>query len=132
MRNLRFPRSGLLLLFLSTTLVLFAVVLASLAIASPSGVGTLQVSGSLNANVSALSFDTTPPIITGATSTTAKTRSRRGTRVHYSVTATDATDGAVVAKCLPKSGTLFRVGRTTVACTAEDRSANATKARFVV
>jgi HYR domain len=53
-------------------------------------------------------------------------------RVSYSVTATDATDGTVAATCLPKSGSLFPVGRMTVTCNADDSSGNAMTARFVV
>ena len=87
-------------------------------------VGTLNVAG--------LTFDTTPPQITGATSKVVKTKSAAGARVRYSVSATDATDGAVPAACLPKSGTLFRVGRTTVTCSPSDTSGNPATAHFVI
>jgi hypothetical protein len=83
-------------------------------------------------NVVGLSFDTTPPQIVGARSTTAKTRLARGARIRYSVTAVDATDGPVPAVCRPKSGSVFRVGRTRVTCTAADGSGNTATTRFVI
>jgi hypothetical protein len=83
-------------------------------------------------NVAGLTFDTTPPQIAGARSRTAKTRAARGARVRYSVSAVDATDGPVPASCLPKSGSVFRVGRTRVSCTAVDSSGNEATAGFVI
>jgi HYR domain len=55
-----------------------------------------------------------------------------GARVRYRVSARDATDGPVPAVCLPRSGSVFRVGRTSVGCSAVDTSGNAATARFVV
>ena len=52
--------------------------------------------------------------------------------VSYSVNATDATDGPVPAACLPKSGSVFPVGRTTVTCTPVDGSGNTATARFAI
>jgi HYR domain-containing protein len=83
-------------------------------------------------NVAGLSFDTTPPQIAGARSKTAKTRRARGARVRYSVSAVDARDGPVPAVCRPKSGSVFRVGRTRVTCTAADGSGNTATARFII
>ncbi len=100
-------------------------------VAAPgSGVAIVTWTGTLN--VAGLAFDTTPPQITGATAKTAKTRAAKGARVRYSVSAADATDGPVPAACLPKSGSLFRVGRKTVTCTAVDGSGNTATARFVI
>ena len=61
-----------------------------------------------------------------------KTRLAAGARVRYSVSATDATDGTLPAVCLPKSGSVFPVGRTTVTCTPVDSSGNTATARFVI
>jgi HYR domain len=83
-------------------------------------------------NVAGLTFDTTPPQIASAKSKVVKTRLARGKRVRYSVSATDATDGPVPAACLPQSGSVFPVGRTTVTCTAVDSSGNTATARFVI
>jgi hypothetical protein len=94
------------------------------------GVRDVTWTGTLN--VAGLTFDTTPPEIAGATSKVVKTRLAKGARVTYSVTATDATDGAVASVCLPKSGSLFPVGRTTVICNPTDSSGNPATARFTI
>jgi len=95
-----------------------------------SGSSTITWTGTLN--VDGVTFDTTPPQIAGATAKVVKTRLAAGARVRYSVSATDATDGPVPAACLPKSGSLFRVGRTTVSCSSVDGSGNTATARFVI
>jgi HYR domain len=82
--------------------------------------------------VAGVTFDTTPPQIAGATSKLVKTRLAAGARVRYAVSATDATDGILPAACKPKSGSLFRVGRTTVTCAAADSSGNTTTSRFAI
>ena len=94
------------------------------------GRATVTWTGTLN--VDGLTFDTTPPQIVDAKSKTAKTRKAAGTRVSYSVSAVDATDGKVPVTCRPKSGKIFRVGRTTVTCTALDSSGNTATKRFVI
>jgi hypothetical protein len=93
--------------------------------------GSRRVTWTGTLNVAGLAFDTTPPQIAGARSKVVKTRSARGKRVSYSVSATDATDGPVPAACRPRSGSVFR-GRTTVTCTAVDSSGNTATARFVI
>ena len=95
-----------------------------------SGNRSITWTGTLN--VGGLTFDTTPPQIAGATSKVVKTRLAAGARVSYSVNATDATDGPVPAACLPKSGSVFPVGRTTVTCTPVDGSGNTATARFAI
>jgi hypothetical protein len=96
------------------------------------GSGTSVYTWTGTVNVPGLSFDTTPPQITGATSKTVKTRTAKGTRVSYSVSAADATDGPVPTTCLPKSGKVFRVGRTSVTCNSVDGSGNTATTRFVI
>jgi hypothetical protein len=96
------------------------------------GSGNSRVTWTGTLTVPGATFDTTPPQIAGATSKLVKTRLAAGTRVRYSVSATDATDGSVPAACLPKSGSLFRAGRTTVTCTAADSSGNPATARFAI
>jgi hypothetical protein len=85
--------------------------------------GTLTVPG--------LTFDLAPPKIVGATSRTVVVR-RHATkvRVKYVVTATDDVDGSVPVTCKPHSGHRFRLGRTTVLCSASDTSGNTATARF--
>jgi HYR domain len=87
--------------------------------------GTLSVSG--------LEFDVEPPTINGAVGKTVRVARRaKRVRVTYRVTASDAVDGPVSVACVPRSGTRFKVGRTTVKCTASDSSANVKTARFTV
>lgn len=96
------------------------------------GAGNRVIAWAGTLNVPGLTFDTTPPQVVGATSKVVKTRLAAGARVRYSVSASDATDGPLPAACLPKSGSLFPVGRTTVSCTSADSSGNATRVRFVI
>jgi hypothetical protein len=96
------------------------------------GAGFNNVTWTGTLNVAGVSFDTTPPQITGATAKTAKTGAAKGVRVNYSVSAVDAADGAVAATCLPKSGSRFRIGRKTVTCTAVDGSGNTATRSFVI
>jgi hypothetical protein len=81
--------------------------------------------------VPGLDFDLTPPTIRGAVPKTARAAGKFA-RVSFNVTATDAVDGPVPAVCAPKSRSRFRIGRTTVRCSAGDTSANTTTARFTV
>jgi hypothetical protein len=87
--------------------------------------GTLAVPG--------LQFDVTRPTISGARSKTVRApRRAKRIRVTYSVTARDDVDGVVPAKCSPRSGSRFKLGRTRVTCTATDTSGNETTASFTV
>jgi hypothetical protein len=87
--------------------------------------GTLVVPG--------LEFDLTAPVITGAVARMARApRKARQVRMRFSVTATDKVDGSVPVVCTPKSGSRFRIGRTTVRCSAMDTSANRATARFTI
>ncbi len=94
------------------------------------GRSTLTWTGTVT--VAGLAFDITPPLIRGATARLVKTKSAAGVKVRYLVKATDAIDGAVAAACLPKSGSFFPVGRTTVSCSPIDNSGNPATARFTV
>lgn len=87
--------------------------------------GTLTVPG--------LNFDATPPGFRGAASKTVRApKGAKRVRVRYRVTAQDTIDGSVPVSCYPKSGSRFRLGRTRVACSAEDKSGNIAKAKFTV
>lgn len=87
--------------------------------------GTLVVPG--------FEFDLAPPALAGARTKTVRAP-RRATRarVTYAVTARDAVDGPVPARCRPASGTRFKLGRTVVRCTATDTSGNTATAAFTV
>lgn len=78
--------------------------------------------------------DLTPPRIRGARNRVvyAPADAERF-RVRYTVTARDAVDGLLRPTCRPRSGSRFRVGRrTTIRCSASDRSANISRAKFKV
>lgn len=87
--------------------------------------GTLTVPG--------LDFDVTPPAITGVANRTVRVPKRaKRVRVTYRVTADDDVEGAVTVSCTPKSGARFKVGRTTVKCSAADSSGNTKTSKFTV
>lgn len=87
--------------------------------------GTLLVAG--------LAFDTTAPVLRGAIAkTVVGPRGAKLVRVTYRVSATDETDGAVPASCMPRTGSRFKLGRTVVSCSASDDSGNTASARFTV
>ena len=84
-------------------------------------------------NVPGLEFDVTPPTLRGVASKTVRIPKRaKSVRVTYAVTATDNADASVPTACKPPSGTRFRLGRTTVSCSATDSSGNAGTAAFVI
>jgi hypothetical protein len=88
--------------------------------------GTLEVPG--------VTFDVTPPTLTGATAKTVHVpkKGTKSARVIFKVTATDDVDGAVPVSCRPGSGSRFEVGRTTVRCEATDSSGNTGSAAITV
>jgi hypothetical protein len=87
--------------------------------------GTLIVPG--------LEFDITPPTIAGAVAKTVRApKGAKRVRVTYKVTARDAVDGPIAVACLPRSGSWFAIGRTTVTCQARDSSGNTGRSRFAV
>jgi HYR domain len=87
--------------------------------------GTLAVQG--------LDFDLTAPVLKGAVAKSVRAqKGKRSARVVYRVTASDSVDGALPVTCLPRSGSAFRVGRTTVRCTATDKSGNTATTKFTV
>ena len=95
------------------------------AVGTETWVGTLDVPG--------LDFDLTAPTFTGATSKTVRAPKRtRSVRVTFRVTAQDNVDGTVPVSCVPRSGSRFRIGRTTVRCAASDTSGNSATTAFRV
>jgi hypothetical protein len=80
-----------------------------------------------------LSFDVTPPTLTGASNRTIRVPKRlKRIRVRYAVDARDDVDGQLPVTCEPRSGSWFTVGRTRVLCSATDTSGNESGATFVV
>lgn len=87
-------------------------------------VGMLTVPG--------LDFDLTPPTLHGAHDRTVRARKTRRVRVRFTVTAKDAARRAVPVTCTPRSGSLFKRGRTKVTCSATDANGNTATATFAV
>src|SRR5919204_4304790 len=77
------------------------------------------------------SFDTTPPTLNAKTKVV-RIRKGRSTHVRYSVSAQDAVDGGIPVTCTPASGSVFRIGKTRVTCSATDTSGNTGTATFFV
>jgi hypothetical protein len=79
-----------------------------------------------------VTFDTTRPKIAHVEKKVVKIhRGQRG-RAFYKVAARDAVDGLLKAKCRPRSGSFFPIGRTRVACSATDTSGNTATTSFLV
>ena len=76
--------------------------------------------------------DRTPPVFTNVPGTiTSFATSTSGAKVTYTKpTATDAVDGDRPVTCVPAPGTTFAPGKTTVTCTATDKSNNTKTATF--
>ncbi|GEM_PF-2045792 len=76
--------------------------------------------------------DTQPPALTLPGDIAVDATSAAGAVVTYSVSATDVVDGPVPATCAPASGTTFKIGTTTVTCTAQDATGNVGTGNFNV
>jgi hypothetical protein len=98
---------------------------AGSAAGTDSWVGTLVVPGR--------TFDLAAPVFIGAVDKAVRApRGKKKARVAYKVTARDGVDGAVPVACQPRSGSLFKLGRTTVKCSTVDTSGNTATAAFRV
>jgi hypothetical protein len=87
------------------------------------------VSGSGNVTVRDTTAPTFPPLDNVLVGTSDPT----GAVVNYTLpVATDAVSGSITATCTPAPGTKFKVGSTTVHCTAKDSSGNTGSASFQV
>lgn len=96
-------------------------------------VGTRRATWSGALTVPGYTFDTTPPVFSGASAKVVRApRGKRAVHVRYAVGARDDVDGPVPAHCKPASGSSFRIGRTRVTCSATDSSANTATARFTI
>lgn len=82
-------------------------------------------------------LDITPPVIAVPADITAEATSAAGASVGFSVTAHDAVDDEFpyeigASGCEPPSGSVFPLGGTTVACSADDSAGNQASASFKV
>ena len=78
-----------------------------------------------------MTVDTVPPTIFGpAKVVTFSAKSAK--RVRFHLKAIDDKDGRVPVACHPKSGSIFRIGKTRVRCSARDLTGNVSKYTFKV
>ena len=77
-------------------------------------------------------IDTRPPAIRTSGSKNVDATSADGAIAKFTAYAVDNVDGAIAVSCLPKSGTLFPMGPTTVTCTAADKKGNKKSATFTI
>ena len=75
-------------------------------------------------------LDTVPPVLLVPANRTVNATGRTGAVVRFTVSATDTQDPSPMATCRPASGSTFRIGATTVACTATDRAGNTAHGQF--
>ena len=76
--------------------------------------------------------DTTPPVIAVPANLTAEATGPNGARVSFSVSATDAVDGARTALPDHASGSIFPLGTTTVNVSAGDAHGHTASSSFTV
>ena len=87
----------------------------------------------VSASFSITVVDTEPPTITVTTpNVTGSATSSTGSVVTYATPPSSDNSGASSVTCTPPSGSLFKVGTTTVTCTASDAAGNTSTASFVV
>jgi hypothetical protein len=76
--------------------------------------------------------DTTAPVLRLPGNIKAVATSASGAVVTYKFSASDVDDAVSAASCGPASGSVFRVGKTTVRCSATDTHGNTSNGRFTV
>ena len=76
--------------------------------------------------------DLVPPVLTVPSGITVNATGPSGARVTYSASATDNVDPHPSVNCSPPSGSTFRIGTTTVTCTATDQAGNTATKTFRV
>jgi hypothetical protein len=76
--------------------------------------------------------DHTPPDITVPDPIESPATSKDGAKVTYVVSATDNRDGSLKPTCDSPSGSVFKVGTTSVTCSAEDTAGNKASESFMI
>jgi hypothetical protein len=77
-------------------------------------------------------FDRLGPVVTVPEDIRVQARSFEGEVVEFKATAVDDIYGEAAVTCLPASGSMFRIGRTLVSCSAEDFELNVGSNNFIV
>jgi hypothetical protein len=76
--------------------------------------------------------DVTPPVLSLPSNLTLEATGAAGAVATFTVTATDAVDGAMAVTCIPASGSTFALVITTVNCSASDAHHNTANGSFTV
>src|SRR5213593_1466020 len=92
--------------------------------------GTVTLTANLT--VAASSGDVTAPILSLPGNMVVTATSLLGAIVRFNVSATDNVDPSPTVRCTPPSGSIFRIGVTTVTCTATDAAGNVGSGSFLV
>src|SRR5213593_1688117 len=92
--------------------------------------GTVTLTANLT--VAASSGDVTAPILSLPGNMVVTATSLLGAIVRFNVSATDNVDPSPTVRCTPPSGSIFRIGVTTVTCTATDAAGNVRSGSFLV
>jgi len=92
--------------------------------------GTVTLTANLT--VAASSGDVTAPILSLPGNMVVTATSLLGAIVTFNVSATDNVDPSPRVRCTPPSGSIFRIGITTVTCTATDAAGNVRSGSFLV
>ena len=77
-------------------------------------------------------LDATPPTLKVPANIVVNATSPLGAKVTFEVTSSDDSGGAVTVACTPASGSVFKIGVTTVTCTATDLAGNVGRDSFKV
>ena len=85
-----------------------------------------------NTTVAVSSGDVTAPILSLPGNMVVTATSLLGAIVRFNVSATDNVDPSPTVRCTPPSGSIFRIGITTVTCTATDAAGNVRSGSFLV
>jgi hypothetical protein len=89
--------------------------------------------GSVTSSVAIVTVaDTTGPVLSLPGDITANRNRDGGAVVNFSATGNDACAGSVIVTCTPSSGSLFPMGQTSVACSANDGHGNTSSGGFTV
>src|SRR5688572_8409333 len=76
--------------------------------------------------------DTVPPVMSCPSNLVVQATSAHGAIVSWRATATDNCGPASAVTCIPQSGSVFPVGRTSVSCVASDAAGNSEQCGFLV
>jgi len=85
-----------------------------------------------SASFSVTVVDTTPPALNLPADLTVTAANASGAKVDFNASASDLVSGPVPVTCSPASGSLFRIGMTTVNCSATDSRGNTASGSFSV